>query len=259
MHQHADACIQALTGLRTMEGIFDAAEAFASAAGFIGMAYVFSPRVQDSSGTIPDPIVRVGRPSHGWTDAWVKYCARVRFHETDLIYRACADTALPLSWRFDPGRGKLVGLDVELGPAQAANFRKCREMTGVDGAVTVPLHSSRGSFGYMSFLTSHHGGAQLGGRQNMPFLLAVGHNVHAAIQRTLPSQGAPAALLNRRETDCLRHLASGRSLEETAEQVGIAYSTVRFHLRAAMGKLGTGSRSHAIAKAAYLGVFGPVK
>lgn len=56
-------------------------------------------------------------------------------------------------------------------------------------------------------------------------------------------------LLTRREREVLRLLADGRSNDEIGRELVIAPGTVRTHVRKAMGKLGAGTRTQAVATA----------
>jgi DNA-binding CsgD family transcriptional regulator len=58
--------------------------------------------------------------------------------------------------------------------------------------------------------------------------------------------------LSPREQEILDYLAKGYSYKETAEQIGISYSTVHTHIEHIYHKLHVRSRAQAVAK--YLGV-----
>ena len=60
--------------------------------------------------------------------------------------------------------------------------------------------------------------------------------------------------LTERETEVLRLLAAGRSSRQIAEQLGISYATVRWHVRAIERKLDTHSKLGAITRAREIGL-----
>ncbi|MDD3838124.1 MAG: LuxR C-terminal-related transcriptional regulator [Phenylobacterium sp.] len=71
--------------------------------------------------------------------------------------------------------------------------------------------------------------------------------------------GVPSAVparLTRREIQCLKWAAAGKTDAEIGGIVGISLPTVRFHLGNAARKLGVGGRSQAIQHAAALGYIG---
>jgi LuxR family quorum sensing-dependent transcriptional regulator len=53
--------------------------------------------------------------------------------------------------------------------------------------------------------------------------------------------------LSKRERECMRWVAAGRTDQEIAALMGLAASTVRFHIDRARRKLGARTRSHAVA------------
>ncbi len=62
--------------------------------------------------------------------------------------------------------------------------------------------------------------------------------------------------LTRREVECLRWAARGKTNDEIGAIIGLTRSTIRFHLRTASGKLDAVNRDQAIFKAAQLGFLG---
>ncbi|WP_369060697.1 LuxR C-terminal-related transcriptional regulator [Caulobacter sp. 73W] len=67
---------------------------------------------------------------------------------------------------------------------------------------------------------------------------------------------AEAARLTRREIQCLKWAAAGKTDMEIGTIVRISTPTVRFHITNAAGKLGVGGRSQAVLRAANLGYIG---
>ncbi len=63
----------------------------------------------------------------------------------------------------------------------------------------------------------------------------------------------PERGLSPREGDCLTYIATGHRIAEIADRIGIAESTVEFHLRNARGKLGATTRDEAVARALIAG------
>jgi DNA-binding CsgD family transcriptional regulator len=66
----------------------------------------------------------------------------------------------------------------------------------------------------------------------------------------------PPAHLTRREVQCLKWAAAGKTDAEVARIVAISTPTVRFHINNAARKLGVAGRSQAIRRAATLGYIG---
>lgn len=76
-----------------------------------------------------------------------------------------------------------------------------------------------------------------------------------AVRRCAGTAASPAGLTDR-ERDVLVLLAGGRSNKTLARELGLSVSTVKTHLHNAFRKLGARSRTHALARARELGVFG---
>jgi DNA-binding CsgD family transcriptional regulator len=76
------------------------------------------------------------------------------------------------------------------------------------------------------------------------------HDAHG----TLPASGGPR--LTRREIQCLKWAAAGKTDAEIAALVGISAPTVRFHMKNAAEKLHVVGRSQAVREAAALGYVG---
>lgn len=75
-------------------------------------------------------------------------------------------------------------------------------------------------------------------------------------EATLPTPDVGAARLTRREIQCLKWAAAGKTDVEISLIVGIALPTVRFHVNNASRKLGVTGRGQAVRQAALLGYIG---
>ena len=85
--------------------------------------------------------------------------------------------------------------------------------------------------------------------------LAVIH-AHTRLQMQLESVGNAGSgiVLSSQEHECLRWVARGMSSKGTAQQMGLSPKTVDFHIAKIMGKLGSSTRSQALADAIALGL-----
>lgn len=233
----------------------DAIEKFCVAVGLDAMAYLVTARPRYPDGTVPDAAFFMTRPAKQFTK-WEHIALRSRAGQVGILHRACEKSTLPIVWNFVDSENRMEGIDVALTAVQSALYHRCMEMTGIHAGITVPLHMSDGRFGFLSWLTSEPERLM---RELVPqsdLFLAAAHRFNAAMRECSDHQIVANQRLSSRETECLRLIAEGRSLDETATVVGICYGTVRFHLRSAAEKLGTPSRAHTIAKASYLGLLG---
>jgi DNA-binding CsgD family transcriptional regulator len=83
-------------------------------------------------------------------------------------------------------------------------------------------------------------------------IIAEEHRGKVTINRQ-PSE-TPGILLTDRERDMLAWAARGKTASDTAEILKISDETVETHIRNAMRKLDATNKTHAVAKAIYLGL-----
>jgi DNA-binding CsgD family transcriptional regulator len=83
--------------------------------------------------------------------------------------------------------------------------------------------------------------------------LAQAHNV----RHKMPVLADSRPQLTERELECLKWIGEGKTSQEIAAIIGISVHTVEFHLRNAMAKFNTGSRTHAYAAAIATGQIAP--
>lgn len=78
---------------------------------------------------------------------------------------------------------------------------------------------------------------------------AMAHAIHERCHKTIGfgTRTKPMATLTARELECMRWVAAGKSDAEIASIVGISPSTAHFHVEKVKKKLGTRSRTEAVA------------
>ena len=125
-------------------------------------------------------------------------------------------------------------------------------------AIIAPVHLPRGLVGAVVWCSRDRIGVSDIFRneaehvQSVALRLVATHSEATARPRTA---SAPHAL-SRREVQCLRWAAAGKTDAEIGIILSLSVSTVRFHLRNASGKLGTTGRAQAIQVAAGFGFIG---
>ena len=208
----------------------------------------------------PDPLLDAqGRPFaetlFRWLDPKLQYWKDRGFALRAPFITAVRYTCEPFfyhdgrfaSWRPTPK------LDVIAVQAAADNF-------GIASAIIAPVYLPEGVIGAVVWAASADGletprifaerGAELHGAA-IRFIAAY-HDCAAAT-------ATPAAHLTRREVQCLKWAAAGKTDHEVAQIIHIAMPTVRFHIRNAAEKLKVVGRSQAIHRAATLGYIGAVR
>lgn len=133
---------------------------------------------------------------------------------------------------------------------------------GIVSLITMPVHLPRGQVAMVSWggpLTVAD--ARSLAREFRTELVAAGHHLMRVFRHATgvdTTHEAEMSRLTPREWECLRLTAQGCREEEVASLIGLAATTVRFHLDNVVGKLGASNRTHAVALAVQLGVLGPI-
>lgn len=141
-----------------------------------------------------------------------------------------------------------------------SNFRE-RALTSA--AIVAPIHLPFGEIGAASFLSPDPAvddlSAAFDAHGEVLALLArifVSSYVKATERR---SAHVGAIALSKREVECLRWAAAGKTNDEIAIILGLKRTTIRFHIRTAAQKLDAVNRDQALFKAAQLGFLGTLR
>ena len=210
--------------------------------GFDAVDYAFMPlaRSRDGGWNAPE-IVSRNFPPH-WTRGWSRYSRE------DPYLCSCYRRNLPLDWNEVKGAGWLSDTQ-----KQAIAF--IDDLGFLDG-ITVPIHLPGGSFAFVSGLSRPRQGvwrAEQDAMKEKLFVLA--HTFHAVVGRQVRISGRDrSATLSPRESDVLRHAASGLSAPATARVIHRSMETVRHQRKSAMSKLGAHTIAQAVARAISLGL-----
>jgi DNA-binding CsgD family transcriptional regulator len=206
----------------------------------------------------PEPLLDAqGRPYaetlFQWVDPTLEYWKDRGFALRSPFVNAVRYTSEPLyfhagrfaSWRPKP---QLDAIEV----AAAA------EAFGIRSAVIAPVYLPRSVIGAIVWASPEV-------RPNLPALFAArADELHAAAIRFLAAyhdqvgSGATPVKLTRREVQCLKWAAAGKTDQEVAHIIHISMPTVRFHIRNASEKLRVVGRAQAVHRAATLGYIGAI-
>ena len=158
----------------------------------------------------------------------------------------------------------VTGVDDKLprGRPELKRIAEAMAGLGVRSMITMPAHLPRGQVAMVSWggpLTKASA-AELMGRVRIELVAAAHLFMHAYRLATgdAHASGMELSRLTPREWECLRLTAQGCREDEVAALIGLAATTVRFHLDNVVAKLGAANRVHAVALAAQLGVLGPI-
>ncbi|WP_245653860.1 helix-turn-helix transcriptional regulator [Novosphingobium rosa] len=141
-----------------------------------------------------------------------------------------------------------------------ADFRE-RALTAA--AIVVPIHLPFGQIAAASFLSRDASCEDLSAVYEQAgealAMLARGF-VHSYVRVTARRRpGVAGVALSKREVECLRWAAGGKTNEEIGLILGVQRTTVRFHILSASRKLDAVNRDQTLFKAAQLGFLGMMR
>jgi len=162
----------------------------------------------------------------------------------DSFARRIARSMVPLRWA-----------GAATGDAQAAmqELHWMDEWTapGAEAAgIALPLMAERGQAGCVVF----SGGAVSTDMAHLADLHGRCFSVFATVARLRATQTTTAPVMSRRETECLRLAAEGRTSEEIAAKLGLSVHTANQYIATTARKLNAVNRMHAVAKALRAGL-----
>jgi LuxR family transcriptional activator of conjugal transfer of Ti plasmids len=153
----------------------------------------------------------------------------------------------PFAWSTRPSAG--------VNEVQAAWLADARAR-GIRAGIAVPVQDYSAGPAYLSIAGDDEAAAREMVEQRAPDLAYIGVQIHARAKLilSLSDRAHVQTSLTRREIDCLRLAALGRTVAETGQALGITGRTVEFHLKNAAQKLGAPSKVRAVALAVSRGL-----
>jgi DNA-binding CsgD family transcriptional regulator len=139
----------------------------------------------------------------------------------------------------------------------ALDLSRFEERALTRAAIVVPIHLPFGQIGAASFVSPDPEVRELGDLfDQFAEVLALLARIFVASYVKVTERRPPefgAITLSKREVECLRWAAAGKTNEEIATILGLKRTTIRFHIRVAAQKLDAVNRDQALFKAAQLG------
>jgi DNA-binding CsgD family transcriptional regulator len=187
----------------------------------------------------PAPAVAMNFP-----DDWRDHYFERKYDEIDPVVALTPSIAQPFLWSWLQQR-------FDLKFKQRLMFDEART-AGLNNGISVPLHGAWGRVAVVSFASRATDSEP---EAKIDRLNALASQFHVAF--THMSQGTSQGTrspempvqLSRRERDCLIWTAQGKSSWDIGMILNISGNTVNFHVKNAMRKLGTASRTVAVVKA----------
>ncbi len=242
-HDHAglQAFAAGLDEARHFDEAMDLLQHAVDGLGFPLVDYGYSPLARLPGGGLVPVALKTRNFSRDWDRQWSKH----KIH--DPYYQRSYQGILPLDWA-----------DVQNDPQLPQHERDCVNYISDKVAgfgLTVPVHLPGGGFAFISAIAETAEGWEDKVRRSRDQILLIAHYFQNSL--VVRRSAAPAQTrgdLSRREIECLAWAAQGKTACDIATILGISSETVRVYLKRVNRKLNTLNRSHAIAKASFLGL-----
>lgn len=211
--------------------------------GFLRVIYSWMPSTRLPDGSwAPPPLMWRNLPAK-WERQWPRHSPN------DPYYHACFENSLSVEWSTIQGRDSLL-------PAERDSWFYLAEKQ-ISRGLTIPIHMPGGRFAYVSALDcapDREWTAVVDQSREALFIIA--HHFNQTVLRKFgnPFPGYRITDLSAREIECLTWAAKGKNAEDIACILDRSVETVRVHLKHACSKLEATNRTHAAAKAVFLGL-----
>jgi DNA-binding CsgD family transcriptional regulator len=182
---------------------------------------------------------------NGYPERWRRRYDENRYAQVDPTVLHCLQSTIPLVWSDSLFQG------------QARTLWEEAKAYGLQYGLSCPVHDQTGAAGMLSLARDRPLGAHA---EEVTELLAIAQLlasfVHAGLSRVVVPEllKGTRPQLTRRQKECLRWAAEGKTAWEISKILSISERTAIFHLSAAVQKLGASNRSQAIARAVLWGL-----
>lgn len=194
--------------------------------------------------------------SFGWPPEFIDQWVEQSLTLVSAISHISRFEHLPFYWYCDGTCS--VKIDIE--PVQMKTMEQMSSL-GISGGLTMPTHLAKGRIGSVTWL-SYDPDIDLQEKLKAyqhPLTLAGLHFMEAIRRARDPEPPRTGFIyLTKREIECLTWAAQGKSDQEIGKILDVSHTTARFHIANAAKKLDAVTRTQAVAKAAQLGIIGPI-
>lgn len=185
-----------------------------------------------------------------YSSNWLNKYTADKLHYVDPTFAHCLSKSTPLIWSPD-----------------IFSARKQKEMYeeasgyGIRSGVTLPIHGASGELGILCFVSDRRPDQHFHNEanRNLPELCCFRDFILESSLKflKLPHDSEQPVSVTRRELECLKWCAAGKSSWEIAKILRCAEPTVNFHFNNIRRKFNTNSRQQAVVRAIKQGLIQP--
>ncbi len=203
---------------------------------------------------LPDPNAPVEAENafqHGnYSADWLNKYTAEKMHYFDPTFAHCLSKTIPLIWSPEIFSGKKQKDMYE----EACGY-------GIRSGVTLPIHGAKGELGIVCFVTDTKPGKhfKMEAHNTLPELTYFRDFIlETSFQFMAPSKlHEVPPLLTRRELECLKWCAAGKSSVDIAQLLNCSVANVNFHFTNLRSKFNVSSRHQVVTKALCHGLIHP--
>jgi len=242
MRKSVEDILNALDGPQNVASLSAILDKSAARLGFQHYAYATLRMPQG----LDKPFVITNYP-----DGWHRHYSENSYVDIDPVMAGATKGVRPLKWGKGLPNPKYPNKSQRIFD-EASEFKVCN-------GITVPVHvqmTQMATFTVASDLKTREFLRSWDAYRHELHLLAL-HFHEAVVDNVLNELVPPEVHLSPREKECLLWTARGKTAWEISEIVSVAESTVVFHLKNSMQKLGVYTKYHAVVKAIMSGLIIP--
>ena len=179
---------------------------------------------------------------NGYPDEWRKRYDDMGYMASDITVSHCQEYSIPFIW---PEPKEISGISRKIF-SESSDFK-------INSGISFPYHGSTGEFGLFSVSSSdqfNKSGLENAATQYV--MQIIGASLFDHYKKKV--QESASIKLTKREIECLKWVAAGKTSWETSRIIDVSERTVIFHIQNAASKMNTASRTNAAVIATMNGV-----
>lgn len=173
---------------------------------------------------------------------WNTKYEQEHFSEVDPILAHCNHSELPILWQEEVF-------------SKTPMLWQAQKKQGLHYGWSQSVHDQNGLCSILSLARSHYPITTHDLYKNLGYAMFISRHLHQLVAKDLPAPSKPGTVhLSSREIEVLKYSADGKTAGEIAIILSLSESTVQFHIRGAIRKLGVNNKIAAVIRAARVGV-----